>query len=145
MYKRICVVLTTVAIAGSLTHCASLINGTTQEVSITSQPPGATARIVVADKVENISNISEIPPGSVEGEKVVTTPATVELDRSEDYLVFFNKEEYNQALSKIEGSVSGWFFANLLLGGIIGMIIDAAVGAMWTLEPENINVVLEEE
>lgn len=39
----------------------------------------------------------------------------------------------------LSADISGWYFGNILFGGLIGMlIVDPATGAMWKL-PENVN------
>ncbi len=57
---------------------------------------------------------------------------------------FFTKAKYNVEASKtgyetskteIAAGVNGWYFGNILFGGVIGMlIVDPATGAMWKLE-----------
>ena len=55
----------------------------------------------------------------------------------EKYSVKYSKEGYNDGLSVIDSSLSGWYIGNLLFGGIVGLlIVDPATGAMWKL-PEN--------
>lgn len=44
----------------------------------------------------------------------------------------------------VTGGVSGWYVANLLFGGLIGLlIVDPLTGAMYNLSPEDVNAVLE--
>jgi hypothetical protein len=51
----------------------------------------------------------------------------------------FELPGYSQAEIKLDSSVSGWYFGNLLLGGLIGMlIVDPLTGAMYNLTPEKI-------
>jgi hypothetical protein len=39
----------------------------------------------------------------------------------------------------LTADIDGWYFGNLLFGGLIGiLIVDPATGAMWKL-PENVN------
>lgn len=40
---------------------------------------------------------------------------------------------------KPDSSLSGWYFGNMILGGLIGMlIVDPLTGAMYNLTPEKI-------
>lgn len=39
---------------------------------------------------------------------------------------------------KIKRELDGWFFGNLIFGGLIGIIIDASNGAMYKLSPDQI-------
>ena len=46
---------------------------------------------------------------------------------------------YSPTEVKLDSSVSGWYFGNLLFGGLIGMlIVDPLTGAMFNLTPEKI-------
>lgn len=37
--------------------------------------------------------------------------------------------------------MDGWYFGNILFGGLIGfLIVDPATGAMYTLKPDTLNV-----
>jgi len=46
-------------------------------------------------------------------------------------------------LPPINSSVDGWYFGNILVGGLIGMlIVDPATGAMYNL-PERVDVLLD--
>jgi hypothetical protein len=39
----------------------------------------------------------------------------------------------------LDSTLSGWYFGNILIGGLIGLlIVDPLTGAMYDLEPENI-------
>ncbi len=39
--------------------------------------------------------------------------------------------------------MSGWYIANILIGGIIGFIVDAADGAMFNQSPSQIHAILK--
>ncbi|HET6922661.1 MAG TPA: hypothetical protein VFI16_05895 [Anaeromyxobacteraceae bacterium] len=114
--------------------CASIIKGTTHDVSINSNPTGASVKIY---KAEGGALVAE-----------GTTPYVAPLKRGDG---FFAKGRYRVVIEKpglptreiaIDASVNGWYIAgNLLLGGLIGwLIIDPATGAMWSLDPDQINV-----
>jgi len=85
------------------------------------------------------------------GEKIhsATTPATVTLNRgsgyfkSEIYTVEVTKPGFQPKTITVKGSVNGWYFGNILVGGLIGMlIVDPITGAMYNLSPENIEATL---
>jgi hypothetical protein len=38
---------------------------------------------------------------------------------------------------KITKTVNGWVFGNILIGGLIGIAIDAATGSMFSLRPSD--------
>ena len=69
------------------------------------------------------------------------TPTTVRLKTGAGY---FSKAEYQVKLSSrgfeekiipINYKLNSWYFGNLVIGGIIGMlIVDPATGAMWKIQ-----------
>jgi hypothetical protein len=118
--------------------CAFFIKGVVPEpVQITSVPAGATCEVYNMRTNEKIST--------------VTTPATVQLKKrggyfkSLSYRIACNLDKQQPQEALVEGTVSGWYWANILFGGLIGMlIVDPATGAMWTYEPETVIVNYED-
>jgi hypothetical protein len=77
-----------------------------------------------------------------------TTPATLSLSASNgffdgaDYVIEFSKDGYDTQTFPLSSGVDGWYIANILFGGLLGLlIIDPATGAMWKLD-ENVLVSL---
>lgn len=74
-----------------------------------------------------------------------STPASVSLQRGDgmfkgaNYRVAFEASGYRPGETWIESDVNGWFYGNIALGGLIGMLVDGSTGAMWTLSPADIN------
>ena len=120
-----------------LSGCASIILGTTQKVPVNSTPDGA--KVTVYD-----GNNTVIGGGS--------TPCSLSLSRgsgffsSAKYRVVIEKPGYEKREVRITGSVNGWYIAGNLLfgiGSVLGwLIIDPATGAMWSLNPEDVNASL---
>ncbi|WP_285260151.1 hypothetical protein [Halopseudomonas bauzanensis] len=122
--RAACAVAATVILSG----CASIISDSHYPVSFTSQPAGATF------SVRNESGVV-VHQG--------VTPGTVTLKAGDGYFsgahytVAFSKEGYEGQTNTISPSVDGWYVANILFGGVIGLlIIDPATGAMYKL-PES--------
>lgn len=114
--------------------CASIVDGRNKKVSIKSQPPGATATIYNHDGVLVASN---------------QTPVIVPLERSVGYFqptkyrIVLELPGYKTAEVEVKSTISGWYWGNILFGGLIGMlIVDPATGAMWTLSPKEIDQAL---
>lgn len=104
-----------------ITSCASIISGSKQEISFSSKP---TAAIVT------------IQPG----DQKITTPGKIELERKNGpYRVTFNYEGYEPYSVTLTTSTNGWIWGNLILGGIIGMLIDGSTGASIELSPEELH------
>jgi len=102
--------------------CATIIHGTTQQVSIRTVPQGADAII--------------------DGEQRGRTPLQVELKRNRNHMVILRKEGYKDESRPITKVLSGAVAGNLVLGGLIGGGIDLMTGAANRLVPENLVVEL---
>ncbi len=114
MYLKLGIVLSAAAL---LSGCATVTRGTTGQVTVNSEPAGA----------EAISSTGLICP---------MTPCTWEISRKTEFVVTFKKQGYHtqqvQVGTKLAGGGAAGFAGNVVLGGIIGMGVDAASGA--TLE-----------
>jgi len=114
--------------------CASIVSKSTYTLSINSSP--SNAKVSITDKKGK-----EIYLGN--------TPATVKLKAGAgffskaEYQVKFSSPGYDDKIVPITFKLDGWYFGNLLLGGVLGMlIIDPATGAMWKIETEFLNETL---
>jgi len=114
--------------------CATIFSKSTYPLSINSSP--SNANVSITDK-----NGKEIYLGK--------TPANVNLKAGAgffskaEYQVKFSSPGYDDKIVPITFKLDGWYFGNLLLGDVIGMlIIDPATGAMWKIETEFLNVTL---
>jgi hypothetical protein len=73
-------------------------------------------------------------------------PANLVLNRrhgyfeGENYKMVFELSGYYPYEMHIKSTVDGWYFGNILFGGLIGLlIVDPATGAMYKLSPNEIN------
>lgn len=96
------------------------------QVSINSDPSNATVKI----------------NGMVD---VGSTPAQVRLKRGETHIIEIKKEGYQDYKVITTNSITGWFWGNIICGGIIGIVIDAATGNMYDVEPKVINANLNKD
>jgi hypothetical protein len=108
--------------------CASIVGESRYPVAVSSAPPGATFEITDED-----------------GALVHTgnTPSTVTLKSGSGYFsgqtykLHFKKDGYPDKSVELDSSLSGWYWGNILIGGLIGMlIVDPLTGAMYKL-PEH--------
>lgn len=119
--------------------CASIVSGGPQAIPINSTPSGAGLQVM------------DMKTGNVIHE--ASTPFTVTLPRGAGYFkkaiykVTVVKEGYEPKEVMIEGRANGWYIAgNLIFGGLIGwLIVDPATGAMWTLQPKDVQTELAEK
>jgi hypothetical protein len=105
---------------GPLTGCATVINGTTQNVEITSNPPGATAVVLP----QNVA---------------VTTPASISLERNKVVTVLFDSPGYEQKTVYVNKQFSTAVNGNVILGGVTGAVTDIANGAAFVLVPDPVH------
>lgn len=106
-----------------LTACATMVQGTTQKVSVRSTPSGAVV--------------------SVDGSAVGITPAFVELTRGDEHRLRVEAEGYRPYETTITHSMNGWMLGNVVLGGVIGIAIDSSSGAIYSLDQDEIVVELK--
>lgn len=104
--------------------CATIVHGSSQEISINSEPQGASVYI--------------------DGKERGKTPLSMLLSRkTKTYVVDIKKKCYYPKTVEINRALSATVAGNLVAGGIIGGGIDAASGAAYKLVPDKINVLLK--
>lgn len=134
IFNRAVTLIKPVLIASSvlaLSACSTIVNGTNQAV-LFDTPNASGADCVLSGGSDNNVNIK------------LVTPAEVSVPRSKKSLnVTCNKAGYVETTkvvqSKLEGSTGG----NILMGGVIGVGVDAMTGALYKY-PDEISVVLEQ-
>jgi len=111
-----------------LTGCATIVGKDVFPVTINSNPDGA--NILIKDEKDK-----KIFTG--------TTPTTVTLTAGESYFhaksyyITFSKTGYAEQQAVVKATMSGWYWGNILFGGLIGMlIVDPVTGKMWKLPTE---------
>lgn len=110
-------VLAGVAVAG----CATVISGTTQMMTISSNVDGA-----------------EI---FLDGEKIGTTPFTAAVPKNKS-AVRVEAEGYQGENLSLSKSIDPMFFGNIIIGGTLGSITDFATGAAFQYAPSTYQVEL---
>lgn len=110
--------------------CASIVSKSSWPVSIQSDPAGAAVSIVNRKGTEIFSG---------------KTPTAVKLKSGagffskESYVVTISKEGYEPKKINLECKLNGWYFGNILFGGLIGfLIVDPATGAMYKLDTADV-------
>lgn len=109
--------ITVSALALTLGACATVTRGTTNSITVNSEPAGAQAVT---------SNGLTCP----------STPCTWDVNRKQEFIVTFTKDGYEDlqvpVATRLAGAGAAGFAGNVLVGGLIGMGVDAATGS--TLE-----------
>jgi hypothetical protein len=115
--------------------CATIVAKSSQVVTVTSVPPGAAVSIV---------NHAGTAVHSGNTPMTVTLKKGAGYFKAEHYLVRFSKDGFQTRELRVDGTVNGWYFGNILFGGLIGMLaVDPNTGAMYTLRPEAIDATLD--
>lgn len=103
------------ALAFATGACSTIIEGTSQNISVSTQPPEASCELV-RDGV--VIGLISSTPGSVKVEK-----------NKQNIIITCKKDGYRDGVYRNESDFAGATAGNILLGGIIGVGIDAATGA----------------
>ena len=99
--------------------CATVTRGTTQSWTVQTDPVGATARLSSGEQC--------------------TTPCTLQKKRKDPFQVTITKDGYDQVVTSIVSRVSSagkaGMAGNVIIGGLIGVGVDASSGATKDLVP----------
>ena len=105
-----------------------LVNGSTQTVTVSTEPPGAACTLDCMG-----TRIGAVSP----------TPGSVRIDKSKnDLSVTCIKDGYQTVTNTHSSKFSGATFGNTLLGGGVGLIVDISTGANFAY-PEDIRMAME--
>ena len=108
----------------ALGACATITRGTHQSYVIESDPPGATAKLSTGIECE--------------------TPCASQLKRRDGFTVEVKKSGYQTVHATVTSGVSGGGGAamagNVIVGGLVGAVIDGTNGSMNDLRPNPLHV-----
>jgi len=99
--------------------CATIVSGSKQNVKFSSNPSSAS---IFIDEVE-----------------VGKTPFEIKLARKSEHSVMVKLDGYQTYQTNLTKQFNAWYVGNILIGGIIGLVIDPITGAMYNLSPNEIN------
>lgn len=106
----------------ALSGCATIVNGSNQSVTVSTDPPGASC--VLSRQGETVGAIA-------------ATPGSVQVSKSKnDVDVTCQKAGFVTASVAKSPSFGGATFGNILAGGLVGAVVDAASGANYTYPSE---------
>ena len=109
-----------VLILAALTGCATITRGSHDVLVVTTEPPGAQVTI------------------SPDGGRC-TTPCSMRLKRKTTYTVALSRAGFEPVTTTVQPQIVGAGAAgmagNVLVGGLIGVIVDSTTGAMEDLKP----------
>lgn len=107
--------------------CSSIVEGTSQQISVVTNPPGAACKLHRNGEIIGVVN---------------PTPGGVLIKKTKHHIEFVcDKEGYQEARYLNKSGIQEATFGNILLGGGVGWIIDSASGADNKYE-EAVNITL---
>ena len=128
--RRQMLVMATFGACAALAGCASIVHGGPRPISVGSSPNGA--KVSIYDRSNALVQTG-------------TTPFVARLDpkykyfKGQTYRLVFELPGHATAEAKLNSTISGWYFGNIVFGGLIGMlIVDPLTGAMYNLAPEKV-------
>lgn len=122
--KRTLLFVLGLSIVLSITSCATIFTGTKDSITFTTTPEGAK---VIHKGVEKC-----------------LTPCTAEIPRGlGKQMVMFQKDGFENKEVKLTKTFNPVTLLNILLGGAIGVGIDAATGSLTKYSPKSYTVELE--
>ncbi len=106
----------------SLPGCATIVHGNSQNLTVTTNPPGAACRL----EREGVA-LGVVAP----------TPGTVRIEKSKnDIVVTCTRDGFDATTRRHASEFGGTTFGNVIVGGLIGVAVDAASGANFPYHPE---------
>lgn len=107
--------------------CATVTRGTTSQVQIDSDPPGAQVRTSL--------------------NHTCTAPCTIQVSRKDEFAVTFSlpgyRDERVDVKTQIAGAGAAGFAGNVIVGGVVGMGVDAVTGSTLEHVPNPVRAVLQ--
>jgi anaerobic selenocysteine-containing dehydrogenase len=115
------------AACAALSGCASITRGSTEQLTVTTTPSEATVRTSMNHQC--------------------TSPCTLTVGRKDEFIVTATKPGFKEASvpvkTKVAGNGGAAFAGNVLVGGLIGMGVDASTGAALDHYPNPVVLSLE--
>lgn len=97
------------------TACATITQGTSQNISVVTEPPGASCELRRNGAVVGLVN---------------PTPGTLRVGKSTRALdVSCTREGHQPAQQAVQSSISPVIAGNILVGGVVGLVVDASTSA----------------
>ena len=106
-----------------LTGCATIMDGSKQKISFSSNPSNAAV--------------------AIDGKNVGLTPLTEDLSTKDIHTVKMVLAGYHPYEMTLTKKTNSWIWGNIILGGFIGLGVDAITGALYKLTPEQVNADLK--
>ncbi|KPH82133.1 translation initiation factor 2 [Bosea vaviloviae] len=120
-------ILMTIAVALSVSACGTVTRGSNEDVTFNSEPPGAK----VLTSTGLVCN---------------ATPCTFPISRKQEFIATFELPGHHSQQVAVKTEVSGGGAAgmagNILVGGVVGIVVDASTGATLDHSPNPVFVTM---
>jgi len=104
-----------------MSACSTITTGTTQSIIVTSEPSGAVCQVTRDGQLIGVVN---------------PTPGSLTLSKSsKDLVINCSRPGYQAGVNIVKADFQAATLGNILLGGVVGLAIDAASGAMGNYPP----------
>lgn len=134
---RSLIVCAAAVVSTLLSGCATIVNNGLRSLPVASTPPGATVSIYDRSGKEVSKQTTPF---------IASLPSKYHYFGGQRYRLVFDMAGYQKSEIMVLPKVSGWYWGNLLFGGLLGMlVIDPATGAMYNLAPNKIDQTLSPE
>jgi hypothetical protein len=120
--------------------CATMANGTTQQVSFQTSPEDVTVTLI-----QKKPGYKPSDPFEETSRVLGKTPLTVNLDRLGSDIIqsaVLSKDGYKSVTVNMTSSLSAWFWGNLAIGGVLGSTTDSISGGAYEYSPNQFFVTL---
>ncbi len=116
MRKKINLAIVAASLLATASGCSTITKGSSQSLTVNTAPPGANCTVSREGMVLGI---------------IGRTPGTLQIEKDKDTItVACHKEGYSEATGILDSSFQAMTFGNILFGGVIGLAVDGATGAM---------------
>ena len=112
--KRLAYLFATILACGIISSCATILHGSTEDVTFTTQPPGA--------KVYDSGNMLGV------------TPITTKVRSNRPLAVTFKLDGYEDVTRYFSSGLMGGYLIFDILCGLMPVIVDAATGDWYSLD-----------
>lgn len=110
-----------------LPGCATITTGTSQSISVLTAPPGAVCELKRRDTIVGVVN---------------PTPGSVTVGKSgSDIGVSCTRADHLPAAATVRSRFQPATLGNILLGGVVGLVVDASTGASGRY-PDSVSLIL---
>ena len=117
-----------------LTGCATIVSRSSWPLAVQTDPTGA--KVVITNK-KGIEILNKKTPAAL------LLKSGAGFFSKESYTITLSMDGYDTTKINLDCKINGWYFGNLLIGGVIGLlVVDPATGAMFKLDRDAISETL---